>query len=132
MPSDEKSQYAPEPPIPSYDEATRGASSSRPDWQPPPASPRDTRPDHETEAQSLLTTSQPRQQGGRQAAGGYRAPYVESDDDGSEWTLDSDDDDELESLSDSDASSTASEPEPETTTTTTTLMDVVCERMEIL
>ena len=98
MPSDEKSQYAPEPPIPSYDEATRGGSSSRPDWQPPPASPLDTRPDHETESQSLLTTSQPRQQpgGGRQAADGYRAPYVESDDDGSEWTLESDDDGDSE------------------------------------
>lgn len=101
MPSDEKSHYTPAPPIPSYDEATRGASSSSPsDWeQPPPRSSLDTRPAHETEAQSLLNTSQPRQQGGsggrrQQQPEGYRQPYVESDEEGSDWTLESDDDDD--------------------------------------
>ncbi|RYO99873.1 hypothetical protein DL764_006677 [Monosporascus ibericus] len=94
MPSDEKSHYTPAPPIPSYHEATRGASSSRADWQQPPRSPLDARAEHETEAQSLLNTSQPRQQRNRQAPGGYRQPYVESDGEGSDWTLESDDDDD--------------------------------------
>ncbi|KAI2783460.1 Zn-dependent exopeptidase [Daldinia loculata] len=87
MPS-EKSQYIPPPPIPTYDEATGGhPGSSRPDW-PPPSSPIDTRPDHETEAQSLLS-SRPRQaDSSRRAPQGYRPPYVESDDEGSQWTLD--------------------------------------------
>ncbi|OTB06573.1 hypothetical protein M426DRAFT_318964 [Hypoxylon sp. CI-4A] len=90
MPS-EKSQYIPPPPIPSYDEATRGnPSSSQPDW-PPPRSPVDTRPDHETEAQSLLS-SRPRPDPSRRAPNGYQQPYVESDDEGSQWTLEDDDD----------------------------------------
>ncbi|KAI5862628.1 Zn-dependent exopeptidase [Durotheca rogersii] len=91
MPS-EKSQYIPPPPIPTYDEATAGnPSSSRPNW-PPPSSPVDARPDHETEAQSLLS-SRPRPADARHAPGGYQAPYVESDDEGSQWTLEDDDGD---------------------------------------
>lgn len=103
MPSDEKSHYIPAdpsedeaPPIPSYDEAIRGGSSSRTDWQQPSPS-LDARSAHETEAQSLLNTSQPRQQtggGGRRPPNGYRPPYVESDGEGSDWTLESDDDDD--------------------------------------
>ncbi|KAI8629164.1 Zn-dependent exopeptidase [Xylariaceae sp. FL1651] len=91
MPS-EKSHYEPAPPIPSYDEATAGnASSSRPPWPPSP-SPIDTRPDHETEAQSLL--SHPRQlEQPRRAPTGYRPPHVETDDEGSEWSLEDDDSD---------------------------------------
>ncbi|KAI1467510.1 Zn-dependent exopeptidase [Daldinia caldariorum] len=92
MPS-EKSQYIPPPPIPTYDEATGGNNpgSSRPNW-PPPSSPIDTRPDHETEAQSLL--SRPRQtDSSRRAPQGYQPPYVESDDEGSQWTLDDDESD---------------------------------------
>ncbi|KAI1342596.1 peptidase-like protein [Xylariaceae sp. FL0016] len=85
MPS-EKSRYEPAPPIPSYDEAT----SSRPDWPPPP-SPMDTRPDHETEAQSLLSSHR-QPDTSRRAPHGYRPPYIESDDERSEWSLDSDDD----------------------------------------
>ncbi|KAI1375635.1 Zn-dependent exopeptidase [Hypoxylon crocopeplum] len=92
MPS-EKSQYIPPPPIPTYDEAVGGNSSTRPDWPPPP-SPIDTRPDHETEAQSLLT-SRPRQgDSSRHAPSGYRPPFVESDDEGSQWTLEDDDSDD--------------------------------------
>ncbi|KAI0171963.1 Zn-dependent exopeptidase [Hypoxylon sp. FL1284] len=94
MPS-EKSQYIPPPPIPSYDEATGGNSSSRPDW-PPPASPIDARPEHETEAESLLYSRTRQAHSSRNAPSGYRPPYVESDDEGSQWTLedDSSDDDE--------------------------------------
>ncbi|KAI2616518.1 Zn-dependent exopeptidase [Hypoxylon sp. NC1633] len=96
MPS-EKSQYIPPPPIPTYDEAVSGhPSSSRPDW-PPPASPIDTRPDNETESQSLIS-SRPRQaDSSRRGPNGYRPPFVESDDEGSQWTLedhDSEDDDD--------------------------------------
>ncbi|KAI3331485.1 Zn-dependent exopeptidase [Xylariaceae sp. AK1471] len=88
MPS-EKSRYEPAPPIPSYDEATAGdASSARPSWPPSP-SPIDTRPDHETEAQSLLPHSRPLDQS-RRAPTGYRPPHVETDDEGSEWSLDED------------------------------------------
>ncbi|KAI0406838.1 Zn-dependent exopeptidase [Xylaria palmicola] len=89
MPS-EKSRYEPAPPIPSYDEATAGdASSSRSPWPPSP-SPLDTRPDHETEAQSLLPHS--RSVGpSRRAPAGYRPPQVETDDEGSEWSLNDDD-----------------------------------------
>ncbi|CAJ2513020.1 Uu.00g011390.m01.CDS01 [Anthostomella pinea] len=92
MPS-EKSHYVPAPPIPSYDEATGGnSSSSRPDWPPPP-SPIHTRPDHETEAQSLLSSHTRQPEPSRRAPGGYRPPYVEDDDDGSEWSLEDDDSD---------------------------------------
>lgn len=92
MPS-EKSHYVPAPPIPTYDEATGGNSSSvRPDWPPPP-SPIDTRPDHETEAQSLLPSHTRQADSSRHAPNGYRPPYVESDDDGSQWTLEDDDSD---------------------------------------
>lgn len=92
MPS-EKSQYIPPPPIPTYDEATGGNSSnSRQDW-PPPHSPIDTRPDHETEAQSLLFSRSRQPDSSRHAPDGYRPPYVESDDEGSQWTLEDDDDD---------------------------------------
>lgn len=94
MPS-EKSQYIPAPPIPSYDEATGGNSSSRPDW-PPPASPIDTRPDHETEAQSLLFSRSRQGNSSRHAPGGYRPPYVESDDEGSQWTLEDENSDDDE------------------------------------
>lgn len=89
MPSD-KSEYNPAPPIPSYDEAVQG-SSSRGDL-PPPRSPFDDRPNSETEAQSLLSSSQPR----ARYPAGYRPPQVESDDERSEWSLasDSEDDDE--------------------------------------
>ncbi|KAI1872945.1 uncharacterized protein JN550_003819 [Neoarthrinium moseri] len=89
MPS-EKSGYNPPPPIPSYDEAVHG-SSSQANW-PPPRSPIDDRPDAETEAQSLLTSTQPR---GR-IPPGYRPPHVETDDEGSEWSLESEDEDNAE------------------------------------
>ncbi|KAI0182432.1 PA domain-containing protein [Xylaria flabelliformis] len=89
MPS-EKSRYEPAPPIPTYDEATAGdASSSRSPWPPSP-SPVDSRPDHETEAQSLLHHSRPLDSS-RRAPAGYRPPHVETDDEGSEWSLDDDD-----------------------------------------
>ncbi|KAI1415623.1 Zn-dependent exopeptidase [Hypoxylon sp. FL1857] len=95
MPS-EKSQYIPPPPIPTYDEATRGnSSSSRPNW-PPPASPIDTRPDHEAEAQSLLFSRSRQPDSSRRAPNGYQAPYVESDDEGSQWTLEDDESDDDE------------------------------------
>ncbi|KAI0387347.1 Zn-dependent exopeptidase [Hypomontagnella monticulosa] len=92
MPS-EKSQYTPAPPIPTYDEAISGnPSSSRRDW-PPPASPIDTRPDHETEAQSLLFSRSRQTDSSRRGPNGYRPPYVESDDEGSQWTLEDDESD---------------------------------------
>ncbi|KAI0907148.1 PA domain-containing protein [Ustulina deusta] len=93
MPS-EKSRYEPAPPIPSYEEATAGdASSSRSPWPPSPSpSPADTRPDHETEAQSLLRHSRPLDPS-RRAPAGYRPPVVETDDEGSEWSLDDGNDD---------------------------------------
>ncbi|KAI1347585.1 PA domain-containing protein [Xylaria sp. FL0043] len=93
MPS-EKSRYEPAPPIPSYEEATAGdASSSRPPWPPSPLpTPADTRPDHETEAQSLLHHNRPLDSS-RRAPAGYRPPRVETDDEGSEWSLDEDDHD---------------------------------------
>ncbi|KAH8161963.1 hypothetical protein CIB48_g6290 [Xylaria polymorpha] len=91
MPS-EKSRYEPAPPIPTYDEATAGdASSSRSPWPPSP-SPADTRPNHETEAQSLLSHSR-HLDPSRRAPAGYRPPHVETDDEGSEWSLDDDDSD---------------------------------------
>ncbi|KAH9886900.1 peptidase-like protein [Xylariomycetidae sp. FL2044] len=92
MPS-EKSHYVPAPPIPTYDEAVGGSnpSSSNPDW-PPPRSPIDTRPDHETEAQSLLFSRDRHPNASRPAPNGYRPPYIESDDEGSQWTLEDDDD----------------------------------------
>ncbi|KAI1125659.1 Zn-dependent exopeptidase [Nemania abortiva] len=91
MPS-EKSRYEPAPPIPSYDEATAGdASSSRSPWPPSPSG-LDARPDHEVEAQSLLPHSRPLDHA-RRAPAGYRPPHVETDDEGSDWTLDDDDDD---------------------------------------
>ncbi|KAJ8112831.1 hypothetical protein ONZ43_g5299 [Nemania bipapillata] len=91
MPS-EKSRYVPAPPIPSYDEATAGdASSSRSPWPPSPSG-LDARPDHEVEAQSLLSHGRPLDQA-RRAPAGYRPPHVETDDEGSEWTLEDDDDD---------------------------------------
>ncbi|KAI0018484.1 peptidase-like protein [Xylariomycetidae sp. FL0641] len=91
MPS-EKSHYTPPPPIPSYDEATRGtSSSSRADW-PPPRSPIDTRPEHETEAQSLLSHNR-QSDPSRRHPSGYRPPYIESDDDESQWSLDDDESD---------------------------------------
>ncbi|KAI0537076.1 PA domain-containing protein [Xylaria digitata] len=94
MPS-EKSRYEPAPPIPTYDEATAGdASSSRSPWPPSP-SPVDARPDHETEAQSLLPHSRPHDQP-RRVPAGYRPPHVETDDEGSEWSLDDDDDSDTE------------------------------------
>ncbi|KAI4593813.1 hypothetical protein KJ359_008854 [Pestalotiopsis sp. 9143b] len=90
MPS-EKSSYTPAPPIPSYDEAVQG-SSSRNDWA-PPRSPVDDRPESEREAQSLLTSSRnPASE--RRTPAGYRPPHVETDDEDSEWSLDSDDDDD--------------------------------------
>ncbi|KAI0478270.1 Zn-dependent exopeptidase [Xylaria cf. heliscus] len=90
MPS-EKSRYEPAPPIPTYDEATAGdASSSRAPWLPSP-SPVDARPTHETEAQSLLSHGRPLD-ASRRAPGGYRPPHVETDDEGSEWSLDDDSD----------------------------------------
>ncbi|KAI1330961.1 Zn-dependent exopeptidase [Xylariaceae sp. FL0255] len=85
MPS-EKSHYIPAPPIPTYDEAT-SSSSSRPAWPPSP-SPIDTRPDHETESQSLL----PYGRSPRPPPTGYRPPHVETDDEDSEWSLDDDGD----------------------------------------
>ncbi|KAI4870519.1 Zn-dependent exopeptidase [Hypoxylon rubiginosum] len=94
MPS-EKSQYTPAPPIPSYDEATGGNSSSRPNW-PPPASPIDTRPNRETEAESLLFSRNRQTNSSRHAPDGYRPPYVESDDEGSQWTLEDDHSDDGE------------------------------------
>ncbi|KAI0485148.1 peptidase-like protein [Xylariaceae sp. FL0804] len=94
MPS-EKSHYVPAPPIPSYDEATGGNSStSRPDW-PRASSPIDSRPDHETEALSLLSSRSRQPPPPGRVPHGYRPPYIESDDDGSQWSLadeDSDDD----------------------------------------
>ncbi|KAK7932165.1 glutamate synthase [Apiospora marii] len=90
MPSDDKSQYTPAPPIPTYDEAVHSSASNN-DWQPPPRSPADYRPDAETEAQSLLTSSagqRPR------VPAGYRPPHVETDDEESNWSLESDDDDD--------------------------------------
>ncbi|GAW21820.1 hypothetical protein ANO14919_113450 [Xylariales sp. No.14919] len=90
MPS-EKSRYEPAPPIPTYDEATAGdASSSTSPWPPSP-SHADTRPDHETEAQSLLSHTRPHDQS-RRAPAGYRPPHVETDDEESDWSLDDDDD----------------------------------------
>ncbi|KAK8053208.1 hypothetical protein PG996_012509 [Apiospora saccharicola] len=89
MPSDDKSHYTPAPPIPTYDEAVHSSGSNN-DWQPPPRSPADYRPDAETEAQSLLTSSagqRPR------VPSGYRPPHVETDDEESNWSLESDDDD---------------------------------------
>ncbi|KAH6646142.1 hypothetical protein BKA67DRAFT_664000 [Truncatella angustata] len=93
MPSDEKSHYTPAPPIPSYDEAVQG-SSSRHDW-PPPRSPIDDRPESEREAQSLLTSSRPGPTDRRFPAG-YRPPHVETDDEDSEWSIDSGDEDDTE------------------------------------
>lgn len=94
MPS-EKSRYEPAPPIPSYDEATAGdASSSRSPWASSPSAV-DTRPDHETEAQSLLSHPRPLEQP-RRAPVGYRAPHVETDDEGSDWSLDDDDDSDVD------------------------------------
>ncbi|KAI1460520.1 Zn-dependent exopeptidase [Annulohypoxylon moriforme] len=90
MPS-EKSQYIPPPPIPSYDEATSGNSSGN-----RPHSPIDTRPDHETEAQSLLFSRSRQADSSRRAPDGYRPPYVESDDEGSQWTLEDEDSDDDE------------------------------------
>ncbi|KAI2629497.1 Zn-dependent exopeptidase [Xylaria nigripes] len=92
MPS-EKSRYEPAPPIPSYDEATAGdaSSSSRSPWPPSP-SPIDTRPDHETEAQSLLPRNRQLDQS-RRTIGGYQAPRVDTDDEESEWSLDDEDSD---------------------------------------
>ncbi|KXJ91768.1 hypothetical protein Micbo1qcDRAFT_146626 [Microdochium bolleyi] len=98
MPSDEKSHYTPPPPVPSYEEATRGynnaSSSSNQDWR-PPASPIDTRPDSETEAQGLLSSSSRNAESSRRAPAGYQPPRVDTDDEeeGSEWTLESDRDD---------------------------------------
>ncbi|KAI1485615.1 peptidase-like protein [Biscogniauxia mediterranea] len=91
MPS-EKSHYEPPPPIPTYDEAT---SSSRPNWPPAP-SPVDTRPDHETEAQSLLASHNRHPEPSRHIPRGYRPPYIESDDEGSDWSLEDGSDDEGE------------------------------------
>ncbi|KAI2472132.1 Zn-dependent exopeptidase [Annulohypoxylon bovei var. microspora] len=90
MPS-EKSQYIPPPPIPSYDEATGGNSSNH-----RPHSPIDTRSGHETEAQSLLFSRSRQADSSRRAPDGYRPPYVESDDEGSQWTLEDDDSDDGE------------------------------------
>ncbi|KAI1209510.1 Zn-dependent exopeptidase [Annulohypoxylon truncatum] len=90
MPS-EKSQYIPPPPIPTYDEATGGHPSGH-----RPHSPIDTRPDHETEAQSLLFSRSRQADSSRRAPDGYRPPYVESDDEGSQWTLEDDDSDDGE------------------------------------
>ncbi|KAI1817978.1 Zn-dependent exopeptidase [Poronia punctata] len=90
MPS-EKSRYEPAPPIPSYDEATAGGASSS-QWPPPP-SPIDSRPDHETEAQSLLYHAG-RENPPRRAPAGYRPPRVETDDEESVWSLDDEDDDD--------------------------------------
>ncbi|KAK7943404.1 glutamate carboxypeptidase [Apiospora aurea] len=90
MPSDDKSHYTPAPPIPTYDEAVHSSASNN-DWQPPPRSPADFRPNAETEAQSLLTSSagqRPR------LPAGYRPPHVETDDEESNWSLESDDDDD--------------------------------------
>ncbi|KAI1825474.1 Zn-dependent exopeptidase [Xylaria intraflava] len=88
MPS-EKSRYDPAPPIPSYDEAIAGdASSSRSHWPPSPS----IRPDHETEAQSLLPRSRQLDQS-RRAPGGYQPPHVETEDEGSEWSLEDEDSD---------------------------------------
>ncbi|KAI0508455.1 Zn-dependent exopeptidase [Xylaria bambusicola] len=93
MPS-EKSRYEPAPPIPSYEEATAGdASSSRSPWPPSPSpSAADTRPDHETEAQSLLRHNRPLNPS-RRAPAGYQPPHVETDDEGSDWSLEDDSDD---------------------------------------
>ncbi|GAP82974.1 putative PA domain-containing protein [Rosellinia necatrix] len=91
MPS-EKSRYEPAPPIPSYDEATAGDASSSGSHWPPSPSAIDTRPDHETEAQSLLSHGRPLDQS-RRAPAGYRPPHVETDDEASEWSLDDDDSD---------------------------------------
>ncbi|KAI1174941.1 Zn-dependent exopeptidase [Nemania sp. FL0916] len=92
MPS-EKSRYEPAPPIPSYDEATAGdASSSRSPYPPSPAG-FDARPDHEIEAQSLLSHGRTLDQA-RRAPAGYRPPHVETDDDASEWSLDDGDSDD--------------------------------------
>ncbi|KAI0967040.1 Zn-dependent exopeptidase [Xylaria arbuscula] len=91
MPS-EKSRYEPAPPIPSYEEATANddASSSRSPWPPSPSlTPADTRPDHETEAQSLLHRNRP-VDSSRRAPTGYRPPVAETDDEGSDWSLDDD------------------------------------------
>lgn len=103
MPSAEKSQYKPPPPVPSYEEATRGytysnnnassSSASNPDSR-PPASPIDTRPDSETEAQGLLSSSRrPPTTTSR-----YQPPRVDSDDEdgASDWTLESDHEDDPE------------------------------------
>ncbi|KAI0202305.1 Zn-dependent exopeptidase [Astrocystis sublimbata] len=96
MPS-EKSRYVPAPPIPTYDEATAGdASSSRTPWA-SSSDPEhtDTRPDHETEAQSLLSHNRSGSRSldpSRRAPGGYRPPQVETDDEGSEWSLEDDSD----------------------------------------
>ncbi|KAI1161784.1 Zn-dependent exopeptidase [Nemania serpens] len=98
MPPSEKSRYEPAPPIPSYDEATAGnASPSTLPW-PHPLSPSpsstgiDTTPDHEAEAQSLLSRNRPLELSRRTPAG-YRPPHVETDDEASEWSLDEDDGD---------------------------------------
>ncbi|KAK6821901.1 hypothetical protein PG987_014726 [Apiospora arundinis] len=91
MPSDDKSHYTPAPPIPTYDEAVHSSASNN-DWQPPPRSPADFRPNAETEAQSLLTSSagqRPR------VPAGYRPPHVETDDEESNWSLESDDDEDV-------------------------------------
>ncbi|KAI1420290.1 PA domain-containing protein [Xylaria sp. FL1777] len=93
MPS-EKSRYEPAPPIPSYEEATAtDASSSRSPWPPSPSPTHaDTRPDHETEAQSLLHHNRALDPP-RRAPAGYRPPHVETDDEGSDWSLEDGNDD---------------------------------------
>ncbi|KAI1109213.1 Zn-dependent exopeptidase [Nemania sp. NC0429] len=96
MPPSEKSHYEPAPPIPSYDEATAGSGSSSTLPWPHPLSPSpsstalDTTPDHEAEAQSLLSRTRPIEPSRRTPAG-YQPPRVETDDEGSEWSLDDDD-----------------------------------------
>ncbi|KAK0637024.1 hypothetical protein B0T17DRAFT_97007 [Bombardia bombarda] len=100
----EKQRYVPVPPIPSYDEAVAGGSST--DWQRHELSPSpsplddDARPG-ETEGQSLLnpqtpseyTTSNRNARGLRRPRGGYRPPTVETD---NESGLDSDSDSDSE------------------------------------
>lgn len=96
MPPSEKSRYEPAPPIPSYDEAVAGSTSSTTlPWphalSPSPSSTGiDSTPDHEAEAQSLLSHARQQLEPSRRAPAGYRPPHVESDDEGSEWSLDDD------------------------------------------
>ncbi|KAF5024700.1 hypothetical protein F66182_3214 [Fusarium sp. NRRL 66182] len=91
MPSEKAPFYDPIPPT--YDQALASGSRYDPDeWSPTPRSPTNERNATQEESQGLLQHSSGASSSRR--PDGYRAPTVETDDEDSLWTSDSDNDDE--------------------------------------